>query len=90
MATRLTWIFDLDNTLHDARARVMPHINRSMTEFVQRELGVPEEEAARLRQGLRMKTVWVSRKTRAPAWVDARVPSVLFLPRLVHNLALRR
>src|SRR5439155_12748316 len=49
METRLTWIFDLDNTLHDARPRVMPHINRSMTEFLQRELAVPQEEAARLR-----------------------------------------
>jgi putative hydrolase of the HAD superfamily len=49
MAT-LTWIFDLDNTLHDAGSRIMPHINRSMTEFLRRELDVPEEEAARLRQ----------------------------------------
>jgi hypothetical protein len=37
-----------------------------------------------------MKTVWISREARVPAWVDARVPSVLFLPRLVHNLAFRR
>jgi putative hydrolase of the HAD superfamily len=55
MATRLTWIFDLDNTLHDARVHVMPHINRSMTEFLQRDLGVPEEEAARLR-----RSYWLS------------------------------
>ena len=26
-----TWIFALDNTLHDARAHVFPHIERSMT-----------------------------------------------------------
>lgn len=50
MATCLTWIFDLDNTLHDYRARIMPHVSRSMTEFLQRDLGVPEEEAAMLRQ----------------------------------------
>ena len=51
MAPRLTWIFDLDNTLHDYRSRVMPHVSRSMTEFIQRDLGVPEDEAAALRQG---------------------------------------
>jgi putative hydrolase of the HAD superfamily len=50
MSTRLTWIFDLDNTLHDYRSRIMPHVSRSMTEFLQRALRVPEEEAARLRQ----------------------------------------
>lgn len=50
MATRLTWIFDLDNTLHDYRSRIMPHVSRSMTEFLQRDLGIPEEEAAMLRQ----------------------------------------
>ena len=36
----LTWIFDLDNTLHDATPHIMPHINRSMTEYVQRQLAV--------------------------------------------------
>lgn len=43
------WLIDLDNTLHDAVARIMPRINRGMTEFIARELGVPEDEAARLR-----------------------------------------
>jgi len=47
---RLTWIFDLDNTLHDYRSRVMPHVSRSMTEFLQRDLGLAEEEASQLRQ----------------------------------------
>jgi putative hydrolase of the HAD superfamily len=50
MATRLTWLFDLDNTLHDYRSRIMPHVSRSMTEFIQRDLGVPEDEATALRQ----------------------------------------
>ena len=45
----LTWIFDLDNTLHDATPHIMPHINRSMTEYVQRQLAVGEAEAADLR-----------------------------------------
>ncbi len=43
------WIFDLDNTLHDASPHIFPHINRSMTEYVQRLLGVSEEEANALR-----------------------------------------
>jgi len=25
------WIFDLDNTLHNARPHIFPHINRAMT-----------------------------------------------------------
>jgi putative hydrolase of the HAD superfamily len=45
----LTWIFDLDNTLHDATPHIMPHINRSMTEYVQRQLAVGAAEAAALR-----------------------------------------
>jgi putative hydrolase of the HAD superfamily len=45
----LTWIFDLDNTLHDATPHIMPHINRSMTEYVQRSLALGEAEAAALR-----------------------------------------
>jgi putative hydrolase of the HAD superfamily len=45
----LTWIFDLDNTLHDATPHIMPHINRSMTEYVQRQLALGEAEAADLR-----------------------------------------
>jgi len=45
----LTWIFDLDNTLHDTAPHIMPHINRSMTEYVQRLLTLGEGEAAALR-----------------------------------------
>ena len=43
------WIFDLDNTLHDARPHIFPHINRSMTEYVARLLDLGEEEADELR-----------------------------------------
>ncbi len=46
---KLVWIFDLDNTLHDATPHIFPHINRSMTAYVQRELGIGEEEANALR-----------------------------------------
>jgi putative hydrolase of the HAD superfamily len=44
-----TWIFDLDNTLHDTTPHIMPHINRSMTAYVQRHLALDEEAAAALR-----------------------------------------
>jgi putative hydrolase of the HAD superfamily len=43
------WIFDLDNTLHNASAHVFPHINRSMTAYLQRYLRLDEEAANDLR-----------------------------------------
>ncbi len=43
------WIFDLDNTLHDARPHIFPHINRSMTQYVAGLLGLGEEDADELR-----------------------------------------
>jgi putative hydrolase of the HAD superfamily len=46
----LTWLFDLDNTLHDANPHIFPHINRSMTEYVMAELGVDEERASAIRE----------------------------------------
>lgn len=49
MPTRLTWIFDLDNTLHNASPHIFPHINRSMTAYLQRHLQLSEEDAGSLR-----------------------------------------
>ena len=46
----LTWLFDLDNTLHDANPHIFPHINRSMTAYVMAELGVDEERASAIRE----------------------------------------
>jgi putative hydrolase of the HAD superfamily len=43
------WLFDLDNTLHDASASSFPGIDAGMTEFMQRELGLPRDEANALR-----------------------------------------
>jgi putative hydrolase of the HAD superfamily len=43
------WIFDLDNTLHDARPHIFPHINRSMTQYVAALLDLGEEGADALR-----------------------------------------
>ena len=47
---RRTWLFDLDNTLHDATPHIFPHINRSMREYIERHLGVDKAEANRIRQ----------------------------------------
>ena len=43
------WIFDLDNTLHDATPHIFPHINKSMTAYLQEHLLLSEEEANALR-----------------------------------------
>lgn len=44
------WLFDLDNTLHNATPHIFPHINRSMRQYIERHLGVDEHEASRIRQ----------------------------------------
>lgn len=44
------WLIDLDNTLYDASWRVMGEINRRMTAFVARKLGLTVEQASSLRQ----------------------------------------
>jgi putative hydrolase of the HAD superfamily len=45
-----TWIFDLDNTLHNARPHIYPHINSAMTAYLQTHLGLDEPAAAELRR----------------------------------------
>lgn len=45
-----TWLFDLDNTLHNASVHIFPHINRSMMAYIVHHLDVDENEATRLRQ----------------------------------------
>ena len=44
-----TWVFDLDNTLYPPAARLFDQIERRMTAYVMRILGVPDDEANRLR-----------------------------------------
>ncbi|HRP75460.1 MAG TPA: pyrimidine 5'-nucleotidase [Rhodocyclaceae bacterium] len=44
-----TWLFDLDNTLHNASAHIFPHINRSMTAYLQEHLCLNADEANALR-----------------------------------------
>lgn len=45
-----TWIFDLDNTLHNAAPHIFPHINRAMTEYLQAHLDLDEVTAGELRR----------------------------------------
>ncbi len=44
------WVFDLDNTLHNASPHIFPHINRAMTTYLQTHLGLDETGAGELRQ----------------------------------------
>jgi putative hydrolase of the HAD superfamily len=44
------WVFDLDNTLHNASPHIFPHINRAMTTYLQTHLGLDEAGAGALRQ----------------------------------------
>lgn len=43
------WLFDLDNTLHNASAHIFPHINRCMTTYMQTHLGLTADDANTLR-----------------------------------------
>ncbi|HET9821257.1 MAG TPA: pyrimidine 5'-nucleotidase [Burkholderiaceae bacterium] len=43
------WLFDLDNTLHNASAASFPGIDGAMTDYIERELGLPRPEASALR-----------------------------------------
>jgi FMN phosphatase YigB (HAD superfamily) len=36
------WLFDLDNTLHDASPHIFPQINRAMVAYIREHLGVDE------------------------------------------------
>jgi putative hydrolase of the HAD superfamily len=49
MMNERVWIFDLDNTLHDATPHIFPHINRSMTAYLQEHLQLSEDEADAMR-----------------------------------------
>lgn len=45
-----TWLFDLDNTLHNADVHIFPHINRSMTDYVMQALSLDETTANQVRE----------------------------------------
>jgi putative hydrolase of the HAD superfamily len=44
------WVFDLDNTLHNANLHIFPHINKAMTAYLQSHLGLDEMAAGTLRK----------------------------------------
>lgn len=44
------WIFDLDDTLHNASAHIFPVMNRAMTQYIQTHLQLDEADACALRQ----------------------------------------
>jgi len=44
------WLFDLDNTLHDASHAAFGELHVAMGEYVAGHLGIDEEQAARLRE----------------------------------------
>ena len=44
------WVFDLDDTLHDASAQIFPVMNRAMTQYIMDELDLDETAAHELRK----------------------------------------
>ncbi len=44
------WLFDLDNTLHNASQASMPHINERMSQFIEKELNLTRPQADALRR----------------------------------------
>jgi putative hydrolase of the HAD superfamily len=44
------WIFDLDNTLHDARVHIFPSMHTQIQEFLKKQFGVDDEGADRMRR----------------------------------------
>jgi len=44
------WIFDLDDTLHNASAHIFPVMNRAMTQYIMNHLDLDESSAHALRQ----------------------------------------
>lgn len=44
------WLFDLDDTLHDASTASMPHLHVSFGEYIQTHLGLSKDESDALRR----------------------------------------
>ncbi len=47
--SRRVWIFDLDNTLHDARPEIFPSMHEQMNAYIRRNFALDEAGASRLR-----------------------------------------
>jgi putative hydrolase of the HAD superfamily len=48
--SRRVWIFDLDNTLHDARARIFPSMHGQINAYLKRHFGVDDAGADAMRK----------------------------------------
>ena len=48
--SRRVWIFDLDNTLHDARSTIFPSMHEQINDYLKRHFGVDEAGANAMRQ----------------------------------------
>lgn len=48
--SKRVWVFDLDDTLHNASAHIFPVMNRAMTQYIMDQLALEEHEAHQLRQ----------------------------------------
>jgi len=48
--SRRVWIFDLDNTLHDARARIFPAMHDQINAFLRRQFSVDDASANDMRE----------------------------------------
>jgi putative hydrolase of the HAD superfamily len=48
--SRRVWIFDLDNTLHDARARIFPAMHDQINAFLRRHFSIDEAGANSMRE----------------------------------------
>lgn len=49
MTSRRVWLFDLDNTLHDANPHIFPAMSQAMLDYVAEKVGVGETAARALR-----------------------------------------
>ncbi|MFZ1909396.1 MAG: pyrimidine 5'-nucleotidase [Burkholderiales bacterium] len=49
--SRRVWIFDLDNTLHDASARIFPSMHEQINAYLRRHFGLNEAGANEMRRG---------------------------------------
>ena len=49
--SRRVWIFDLDNTLHDAHAKIFPSMHEQINAYLMNRFGVSEEGANEMRRG---------------------------------------
>ena len=47
--SRRVWIFDLDNTLHDARTRIFPSMHEQINSYLKRHFGVDDAGADAMR-----------------------------------------